>query len=209
MKLIKQNGFAFLLIFVLQGVFAASAFAQSKSEVAINNKCEECKTLLDAENINAFAAGNCRIYQSICHLLSKENTVILKERTENQSFAAKQQIDLSTITIVLMLEGFKEKGYEVTPQMTLLNENKEVTEVVQTGYFQLYTFDKNQNIVAAEGVKTIKKVDENTNQLMMTTMNLPETAKDAAFLQVSFQFVHPATSETIVLKQMIQAIVVR
>ena len=81
----------------------------------------------------------------------------------------------------------KEKGYEVMPQMTLLNENKEIIEVVQTGYFQLYTFDKNQNIVAAEGVKTIKKVDENTNQLMMTTMSLPETAKEAAFIQVSFQ----------------------
>jgi hypothetical protein len=209
MKLIKPNGFAFLLIFALQGIFISSAFAQSKSEVAINSKCEECKTLLDAENINAFAMGNCRIYQSICNLLSQENTIVLKERIENQSFASAQKIDLLNTTIVLALENFKEKGYEVMPQMTLLNENKEIIEVVQTGYFQLYTFDKNQNIVAAEGVKTIKKVDENTNQLMMTTMSLPETAKEAAFIQVSFQFVHPATSETIVLKQMIQAITVK
>jgi hypothetical protein len=209
MKLIKQYGFTFSLIFVLQGIFTFSAFAQSKSEIAINNKCEECKTLLDAENINAFAAGNCRIYQSICNLLSQENTILLKERLENQSFVDIQEINLSNITIVLPLEKFSEKGYEVIPQMTLLDKNKGIIEIVQTGYFQLYTFDEDQNIVAAEGIKIIKKVDKNTNQLMMTTMNLPETAKDAAFIQVSFQFTHPATSETIVLKQMIQAIVVK
>jgi hypothetical protein len=209
MKLIKQNGFTFLLIFVLQGILLSSAFAQSKSEIAINNKCEACKTLLDAENINAFAAGNCRIYQSICNLLSQQNTIILEERTANQYFEGVQEIELSNTTIVLTLENFKENGYEITPKMTLLNEEKEVIEVVETGYFQLYSFDENQNIVAAEGVKTIKKVDKNTNQLMMATMNLPETAKDAAFIQVAFQFTHPATSESIVLKEMIQAITVK
>jgi hypothetical protein len=205
MKLLKHYKRAFLFVCLLQCVFTFSAFAQSKIENTVNAKCEECQTLLAAENINAFAAGNCRIYKSICDLLQGQNTVILTEYTDNQNFEAAQEIQLSNMTLAFYLDEFKEKAYEVTTQTTLLNETKEVIEVVQTGYFQLYTFDENQNIVAAEGVKTIKKVDENTNQLMMTTMTLPETAKKAAFVQVSLQFMHPMM-QTIVLKKMIAPI---
>lgn len=207
MKLLKQHKRAFFIVCLLQSVFIFSAFAQSKSENAVNTKCEECQTLLDSKNINAFAAGNCRIYKSICDLLQGQNTVVLAE-ADNQDFEAAQEIQLSNITIAFYLDAFKEKGYEVTTQTTLLNDAKEPIEVIETGYFQLYTFDENQNIVAAEGVKTIKKVDENTNQLMMTTTTLPETAKEAAFIQVSLQFMHPKTMETIVLKKMIAPVAV-
>lgn len=208
MKLLKKHSRTAFLIFALQGMITFAAFAQSKSEAAVNAKCETCQDLLSAENIDAFAAGNCRIYQSICNLINQENAIVLKQRSENQYFASSQTVKLSNVTIVLYLDDFQEKGYNVTPQMTLLNENMEVIETVETGYFQLYTFDENQNIVAAEGVKVITKVDENTNQLMMTTMTLPETTKEAAFIQVALQFVNRETSETVVLKQMIQAVTV-
>jgi hypothetical protein len=200
MKLVKQYGFAFLLL------FGFSASAQSNIKAAVDTKCQTCEDYLTVNNIEDFAAENCRIYQSICDLMTKRNAIILSEYRENKVYQAGETIEPSNVSVIMFLDGFAEIGQNVTPQMTLLDKNKKVIEVVETGYYQLYSFDENQNVVSAQGVKMIKRVDENSNQLMMTTINLSEVAKKAAYIQVILSFIHPKTMKIIELKRMIQTI---
>lgn len=184
MKNFNQYLSIFLAVTVCQ-LMAISAFAQTTIEKETRTKCERCAEYLSTNNVTDYAAENCRIYGMVCNKLENEPIIVGKNTTIQQiTFDAG-----TTQSLVIFTDGFSKISHAVTPQVTILNEAKEVIATIETNIFQQYTIDETGKL-NMKGISKIQKLG-NEKRILMTNIELPEIEEENIYIQVEFKYFNP------------------